>query len=398
LRENPERTAWTVLLSAFATFCLLAVSVPLGIRWYIINATSTPKTALTAISGTILVEERGQARPLAVTEGIEASEGASIKTDSTSQAILTFLEDSTATLYNDTQVVLLRTRMPRFSLSPRPNTIILEVKKGRVRIGAAPAIDSPLYFEVRSPHGVAVLEEGSYSVEVTDEQTQIVVRYGQALATAAGATVELNQGQRTTIAVGEAPADPMPAAQPLVVNGNFQQDLSAGWIAYNEQGIDEGQVDGEVEIVSSGNRRALFFSRMGEDGNHCETGIIQKTDKDIRDFTSLKLHLDVRLIYQSLSGGGFFSSEFPIMIRLDYKDPYGNDRFWVHGFYYQNDENYPMAQYGEQIPRYVWYPYETGNLLEILADTRPTYINAIRIYASGWEYQSMISEVGLTVE
>ena len=396
MRKNPERTAWTVLLSAFATLCILAVSVPLGIRWYIINATSTHKTALTAISGTILVEERGQ--PLPVTESMEAAEGASIKTDSTSQAILTFFEDSTAILYNDTQVVLLKTHTPRFGLSPRPDTIILEVKEGRVRIGAAPAIDSPLYLEVRFPHGVAVLEEGSYSVEVTDEQSQIVVRRGQALATAAGTTMELNQGQRTTIATGEAPADPMPAAQPLLLNGNFQQDLSVGWVVYNEQGIDGGEVDGEVEIVSFDDRRALFSSRMGEDFNHCETGIIQKIDKDIRDFTSLKLHLDVRLIYQSLSGGGFLSSEFPIMVRLDYKDPYGNDQFWVHGFYYQNDDNYPIAQYGEQIPRYVWYPYESGNLLEILADTRPTHINAIRIYASGWEYQSMISEVGLTVE
>jgi hypothetical protein len=396
LRKNPERTAWTVLLSAFATSCILAVSVPLGIRWYIINATNSHKTALTAISGTILVEERGQ--PLPVTESIETSEGASIKTDSTSQAILTFFEDSTVTLYNDTQVALLRTRTPRFDFSPRPDTIILEIKKGRVRIGAAPAIDSPLYFEVRFPQGIAVLEEGSYSVEVTEEQSQIIARYGQVLATAAGTTMELNQGQRTTIATGEAPADPMPAAQPLVVNGNFQEDLSVGWRAYNEQGVDEGEVDGEAEIVSFGGRRALLFSRVGEDRNHCETGIIQKIDKDIRDYTSLKLHLDVRLIYQSLSGGGFLSSEFPIMIRLDYKDPYGNDQFWVHGFYYQNDDNYPIAQYGEQIPRYVWYPYETDNLLETLADTRPTHINAIRIYASGWEYQSMISEVGLTVE
>jgi hypothetical protein len=398
LRKNPERTAWTVLLSAFATFSILAVSVPLGVRWYVINATSTHKTALTAISGTILVEEREQASPLAVTEGMEISEGASIKTDSTSQAILTFFEDSTATLYSDTQVVLLRTCTPRFSLSPRPDTILLGIKEGRVRIGAAPAIDSPLYFEVRFPHGVAVLEEGSYSVEVTDEQSQIVVRYGQALATAASTTVKLNQGQRTTIAIGEAPADPMPAAQPLMVNGNFQQDLSVGWIAYNEQGVDGGEVDGEVEIVSSGNRRALSFSRMGEDGNHCETGIRQKIDKDIRDFTSLKLHLDVRLIYQSLAGGGFLSSEFPIMVRLDYKDPWGNDQFWVHGFYYQNVDNYPIAQYGEPIPQYVWYPYETGNLLEILADTRPAYVKAISIYASGHEYQSMISEVGLTAE
>lgn len=398
MRKNPERAAWTVLLSAFATFCVLALSVPFSVRWYVINATSVRKTTVTTTRGTIRIEERGQAYPLAVAEEMEISEGASIKTDSTSQAFLTFFEDSTANLYNDAQVVLLKTRTPRFDLSPRPDTIILEVKKGRARIGAAPAIDSSLYFEVRLPQGVVVLKEGSYSVEVTDEQSQIIVRYGQALATAAGVTVKLTQGQRTTIAMGEAPADPMPATQPLVVNGNFQKDLSAGWIDYNEQGVDGGEVDGEIEIVSSGNRRAVLFSRMGEDGNHCETGIRQKIDKDIRDYTSLKLHLDVQLIYQSLSGGGFQGSEYPIMVRLDYKDPYGNDQFWVHGFYYQNDDNYPIPEFGERIPRYVWYPYETGNLLEILADTRPTHIKEIRIYASGWEYQSMISEVGLTVE
>jgi hypothetical protein len=317
---------------------------------------------------------------------------------STSQAILSFFEDSTAILYGDTQVVLLKTRTSRFDFSPRPDTIILEVKRGRVRIGAAPAIDSPLHFEIRLPQGIAILEEGSYSVEVTDEQSQIIARYGQALVTAADTTIEVNQGQRTIIAVGESPSDPMPAVQPLVVNGNFQQDLSEGWVDYNEQGVDEGEVDGEVEIVSFGDRRAVFFSRMGEDGNHCETGIIQKIDKDIRDYTSLKLHLDVRLIYQSLSGGGFQGSEYPIMVRLEYKDPWGNDQFWVQGFYYQNDDNHPVPEFAEQVPRYVWYPYETGNLLEILADTRPTHINAIRIYASGWEYQSMISEVGLTVE
>jgi hypothetical protein len=385
-----------VLLSAFATFCILAVSMPLGVRWYVINATSTHKTALTAIRGTIVVQERGQ--PLAVTEEMEVSEGATTKTDFTSQAFLTFFEDSTAILYNDAQVVLLKTRTPRFDLSPRPDTIILEVKGGRVHIGVAPAIDSPLYFEVRFPQGLAVLEEdGGYSVEVSEEQVQIRVDRGQALATAAGTTVELNQRERTVIAAGEAPSNPMPAAQSLVVNGNFQQDLSEGWVAYNEQGVDGGEVDGEVEIQPIGDRRALFFSRMGEAGNHCETGIRQKIDKDVRDFTSLKLHLDVRLIYQSLSGGGFQGTEYPIMVRLDYKDPWGNDQFWVHGFYYQNEDNNP-TQYGEQIPRYVWYPYETGNLLEILADTRPTRIKQIHIYASGHEYQSMISEVGVTVE
>ena len=91
------------------------------------------------------------------------------------------------------------------------------------------------------------------------------------------------------------------------------------------------------------------------------------------------------------------SSEFPIILRIDYKDQYGIDRFWTHGFYYQNESNFPV-QNGTDIPRYRWYPYETDNLMEELGNLRPTWITSIRIYASGWNYQSMVSEVGLIVE
>jgi hypothetical protein len=36
--------------------------------------------------------------------------------------------------------------------------------------------------------------------------------------------------------------------------------------------------------------------------------------------------------------------------------------------------------------------------MDLLADTRPARIDSIRIYASGWNYQSMVSEVYLSAE
>jgi hypothetical protein len=53
---------------------------------------------------------------------------------------------------------------------------------------------------------------------------------------------------------------------------------------------------------------------------------------------------------------------------------------------------------GEQIPRGVWYPYESGNLLELLGDSRPMYVTELTIYASGWNYDALVSEVQLIVE
>ena len=36
--------------------------------------------------------------------------------------------------------------------------------------------------------------------------------------------------------------------------------------------------------------------------------------------------------------------------------------------------------------------------MEVLAATRPAHIDSIRIYASGWNYEALASDVGLIVE
>jgi len=52
---------------------------------------------------------------------------------------------------------------------------------------------------------------------------------------------------------------------------------------------------------------------------------------------------------------------------------------------------------GEQIPRNIWFPYDSGNLLQLL-DPKPVRITSIQIYASGWNYESLASEVRLYAE
>jgi len=396
MKRHPERVAWTILLIALAIFCALAVIVPWSIRWYIINATVVHPTALTAIRGTVLVETPNAGTPIGVRETMEeVPEGSIIKTDATSQAFLTLFEDSTVTLYNETQVVILKVRSPRFGLSPKPDTIVLLVKGGRVRIGVAPAMHSSLLdLRVQTPHAEAKLEEGAYSLEATNERSQVVVRCGRAAITAAEGTVILTQGERATIEMDQAPVGPLPAERSLIVNGDFSQGLSLPWIPYN---LPLGtKPSGMVEVISDGDRQAVHFLRDEGARNHCETGIRQRIDKDVRDFTSLKLHLSVQLVSQSLPGGGTLSSEFPIIVRLDYKDPYGNDQFWTHGFYYKDPiQDWPILN-GEKIPPHIWYPYESGNLME--SEAKPVRITSINIYASGWEYESLVSNVELLAE
>ena len=147
-----------------------------------------------------------------------------------------------------------------------------------------------------------------------------------------------------------------------------------------------------------------LFRREQDAGNHTEVAIQQRLDQDVRDFDRLEVALDVMLEFQSLSAGGQQSSEFPVIVRLDYKDLWGSDKFWTHGFYYQNEAGYPVAldawgrPSGEQIPRGVWYPYESGNLIDLLGENRPAQITGLTVYASGWNYESLVSEIQLIVE
>jgi hypothetical protein len=395
-RSNPDRVAWMVLFSAFILCCSLSIGIPLTVRWYILSSTVARLSRLDVLNGTILVQEPGATEPVGVTGPRFVPEGSIIITDATSRGVLTFLEDATAQLYNNTQLTIVQTRVPRFSLSHNPNNVVLNISGGLVRIARGNSDRIHLNLQVRTPHAVSDVSEGSLSLAVTNEETQATARFGKTQVAANDAAVTLNAGERTTVRLNEGPAAPLPAQQNLIVNGDFADDLSPSWqTEHYEQG--ENLSAGRVEVTNSAGRRAVMFIRDGEEGVHTETRIKQFVDRDVRDFESLVLRLDVLVLQQSLAGAGYLSSEFPMMVRLDYTDIYGKDQFWVYGFYFKDPDASQgwIVQNGEKIPSSVWWPYESPDLFELLKDTPPARINAITIYASGWNYQSMVAEAGL---
>lgn len=407
MRSNPERTAWTVLLAAFATFCLLVSGIPLGIRAYLRNARTEEGASMQVIAGTVLVQQRDAAAPIGVTSsssGWELSQGDQVITDGTSWATIDLFDRSNIILYGDTQATLARSTAPRFRASKHPNEIVLSLTGGLMRVGVALPADRATDLLVLTPHTEIVLEEGSYRIQVTNEGTRLTVVRGEALAGRAGAQVAVPQGTRTQIGLTGIPTEPGPAELNLVENGDFQQPLSSEWTTGTVP-TDPSIALGKVEIVDHGGRSTAHFVRRAPDeGNHTEVSMEQGLNLDVRDFTRLVLSFDVLLAYQSLSGGGQVSSEFPIQVLVKYKDRWGNSNFWTRGFYYQNRDNYRILPdawgqpIGEQVPEGVWYPYESANLLELLGDSGPAYLTAIKIYASGWNYESYISEVRLIAE
>jgi hypothetical protein len=407
MQRHPERVAWTVLSVAFVVCCLLVVGIPLGLRSYVLNATDDQDTQLQVIEGTVLVQRAQGGQPIGVTRSTGStalSPKSEIITDGSSWAILDLFERSHVTLYSNTRAGLETMLMPRFGLSHRPNQVILSLTGGLMRVGVALPGERDTEFRVVTPHTTVHLEEGSYRIEATNNGTAVTVVRGQASVGENPGGLLVPQGRRTWVELSGEPADPLPAALNLIENGDFQQPLETGWIT-NTLVLTTGVEPPKVEIVRNNGRHSVrLFRRQADDGIHSEVSIYQPLDQDVRDYVRLEISLDVRLDFQSLSGGGLLSSEFPIILRLDYKDRWGNDQFWTHGFYYQNQAGYPIAAdpwgrpSGEQIPRGVWYPYESGNLLELLGESGPIHLTRLTIYASGWNYDSLVSEVQLVVE
>lgn len=404
MRNKPERVAWTVLWAAFISFCIVVTSIPLGIRYYLLNATVEQDTQLQRIEGTILVQGADGNKPTGVTSSALLSPGDEVILDATSRGTLDFFDRSHITLYSSTNIELRKVEAPRFGVSEHPNSVVLNLKAGLVRVGVALPSERETDFHVVTPHTSISLAEGSYRIEVTNQTTQLTVVRGEASLDSDASADILRQGTRTRIDLTGVPADPLPAAENLIVNGDFQEPLATGWLTSTVVLTATVQPP-HVEIVEDGGRRAARLMQMQvEDGHHTEVAIQQRLDQDVRDFDRLEVSADIRLDFQSLSGGGLLSSEFPIIVRLDYKDLWGNDKFWTTGFYYHNQANYPIAPdpwgrpTGEQVPQGVWYPYESGNLLDLLGENKPARITGLTVYASGWRYDGLVSEIQLIVE
>lgn len=402
-RQYPERVAWVVLVTSFLTCCVLTVVTPLALRSYFLHSTR-PRTAyLTALAGTAQLQGPAAEEPTAVTERRAVPEGSQVMTDSTAKALITLFADGsneqafvTIQLFQDSAIALDRARTPRFNWSRDPELLLVELKRGRVLIATQHVGNRALRMRVDTPQANVSFGAGTFDINIQDNETQVRARSGTAQVAAAGTEVEANSGERVTVPAGRAPTLPVPGAQNLVLNGEFTPPLAPAWKQIAE--VATGLVPGEVRLEMDGPREVVRFSRRTEDGAPNKVGVAQVVNRDVQGYDSLVMHLDLKLLYQSVPGGGYLASEYPIMVDIFYTDIYGKDLHWFQGFYYMSlpSGSTYVPPTGEQVPADVWYSYESPNLFDLLKDTRPAHVNTITIYASGHDYDSMISAIDLS--
>ncbi len=404
-RENPERIAWIVLLSSFGIFVLLAISTPIGVRALVRYATVRQEARLEPTQGTLLFYPSLTAEPIALTtprDDIAEGSRRVASPDSTQGSLGLLSEDGQENIVGSVQMFpgatldVLRLRRPFFERSPEPYQVTLRLEEGQARIFTNTGSGRPVRVELLTPHGDVTLSPGGYTVAVSPSQTELVVRTGQAELHHGSEAVVVEAGRRAWMTAEEVSLQTEPAEQNLVRNGDFSQPMLDNWSSYV---FAENVIPGSVRIIERDGRRVAHFIRQGEENVPTEVGITQEINRDVNIYDDLSIQLDVRLMHQSLPGAGYLSSEFPLRVEVSYTDIYGKQLRWGHGFYFRDPEdlNWRVVE-GEKIPPFSWYTYKSPNLMELLSETRPARIDSIRIYASGWNYQSMVSEVYLLAE
>jgi hypothetical protein len=294
-------------------------------------------------------------------------------------------------------------------VSDAGQAITLNLQNGRLRLTLPTFQQRPLTFNITTPQSsIQINTPGTYSVEANASETQLTVQSGSAQVQAQTQTLTLTPQQRAIVANDSHPSGPLPPEQNLIENGDFTKGLD-NWavFAWNRELTD--QPGGETQVSTRDGEAVLSFSRSGV--GHADVRIQQSINKDVADFTSVRLLLTFRILQQELSVCGFKGSECPLFIRLNYTDDEGVSRIWQQGFYSfgtVDDDNAPSActscavvqSSHLQTTMGQLYVYDVDIAQELARQgfVAPRTIESVVLVGSGHSFATDILEVALIAE
>lgn len=417
---DAQRMAWGILLISFAIFCVVCVTVGVALYYFLFESMVPLNASVQVGRGSAGVSDQIVRRERTLTTGDV------ISTDLQSQATV-FLYDpqqddrlvATLTVYGDTSLVLRRALRPRFDWSSAPYTLDVRDLVGELEVVAAAGGQRSfrLAASTLQGHWIDVSAGGTYIIRSLPTETSVANYGGQAVIIPADQTsgrdvpvgfvglIRADYPDRVDIVssavnllgnsrvqdVTQSPTQGMTAAagpqwvcsntQVNLPQGSFQTEFRSGRSVLR-------LVRGEGATANGETRCLVYFGQGGW---------------DVSGYDFLELRVTFNLQYQSLNACGILGSECPLMLRMDYIDQNGKEQIWYHGFFYLLDPqlNYPMScsscrQEHEVINEKAWYTYDSGNLFVLLGpDQIPRQIVNVQFYASGHQYDVLVSDFGL---
>lgn len=417
--RSPEKLAWITLATA-QLICLLAAGSGLTTGyWFLFDSTVNLHTEIKVGRGTVGVRlaSSGNDEAVRLKRELESREGVSV--DPFSQGTIMFVDPSendlviaNATIFGESRLRLANAKRPRFHLGDGHYAIQLDNLEGRVEVQIPPALPRAINFEVRSQSGkVTITESGFYNITATSSGMTLLPRVG-------AATLEMPNGKRQRIETGTT-ASTSTATQdmtiafvadeifdnPLFMNSLGDAPIPDGWGC--EHGLNTDSAS--YHLTTFEGRRSVYIKREGPSlgpGITLCKQLLGMNGADVIPYSTLRIRATMNIRAHSLSICGIKASECVLMLRLYYKNEYGQDMEWIHGFYsfnYTPGDGTPIQcdtclTPHDQITPGNWYTYESPNLMNLPEGRRPTTITRIEFYASGHGYEVAIGEVSLVAE
>jgi hypothetical protein len=399
--ESPSRQAgvrrlvWTIVLVALTLWVVLAIS---AVRWgsatWRLAAAPVP-TTIEQVNGVVLYREADQARDASAASGTQVFEHDTVVTSFGSSANLRFFDGSLVQLFPNSRLEVNTARIGRFNSDSTQLSFTLV--QGAIRMEIPQILEKPYTVNVVTPNGASAFVPGEYTLRVGDDGTRISVWDGRTAAAVGSQTIEIATNQKILLSPGNQDFRVVGVLEDVIANGNFATGFGS-WEPWEDREEGRPDVPGIRQIVrpteSGAPSAAARFTRTSELDSHNETGLRQALGVNVSGARSIVLHALVKVDSASLSGGGYLGTEYPMMLRLRYRDSRGAGQIWTMGFYYANPENRPTPL-GDSIKRGVWTDYAVD-----LAQFRspPEIIDSIEVFGAGHTFDASVADVRLLVD
>jgi hypothetical protein len=423
--SRTERTAWAIMLLAFAVFCSLASATAYA-GYRVITAPAAPtvmaqRVDLVASS----IRRVGSTRKEVLADSLTLSIGDRMIVDSgppgvgarllTGDAIVGLWPDSTM-LVEESDAGKLRLRLEEGQALvdlARPETALIVAADA---LAHEVELKGPGRYRLRwlSNNGMitAVAERGATSAfEMSTDNG--VARIGELMVAA---------GQRYLV---NGSSDWKPARWQLLRDGDFgaysldeylktldpdANGRAADTWRLSRQALAEGAKEKSglfflnrecppADVTDGQCRNAMRFARLGRNDKDSHTGMTQEVRADVAAYKSVTLGADIRIDYQSLSKGGADGTECPLLARVDYRnatsDAHIDYCFWAFDDGVTGTTSVLPWIRTTRLDLKTWYHFAV-DLRKEIPDLRA--VERVTFYSNGHDYDATVANISLVAE
>lgn len=412
--------AWRVLLGSFFCFAIIVSGLGVGFNTYRTNATKPRGGAVRSIvtGNQAQVRSRQQSFWHDLAEGGAVNEGDTVRTGDDTRMRIALFDNTEVELSANTVVAFEKLRASQYI--DKNAQISLRQDNGRVIVSESSETEfNRVQVDVRTRGATVEARQAGtrFRVLVLPSQQEDPGRVDVSVLDGADVTVQavgqrvtVANGQQTVVAIGTSPSPPTVKQRELVENGNFRlggnvrTQLPTHWQREEDDGHDGAGVRATEEIVPETIRgqpvNALHITRTGGNVDSDLLGIKQTlTFGELDEYDSVVLSADVKVVSHSLSAGGAYGSEYPLIFLIRYVDTKNDPVEVARAFYVQNDDGNRTANstvQGTQIKANTWTDSFRWDLKQ--AYPVPYKLVSIQVYASGHDYDAYVADISIVAK